>query len=121
MVVAFNSFVSRAIALRAPTQSTVSYPPREAFVDAVLRVVVNAVVADTDGTSASTTIKQGKSGGGGGDTRRRRRRVFFSSFDPDVCLMLHLKQPYLPVSERLLAKNDKTKTTNACSLCRCCS
>jgi glycerophosphodiester phosphodiesterase len=46
-------------------------PPRNAFVDAVLDVVF-AHVAD-------------------------ERRIFFSSFDPDLCLLLHMKQTVYPV------------------------
>jgi glycerophosphoryl diester phosphodiesterase len=55
----------------AREEGFVRLPPRNAFVDKVLDVVF-AHVAD-------------------------ERRIFFSSFDPDLCLMLHMKQTVYPV------------------------
>ena len=66
---------------------------RNEFADAVLRVVMDEAGGHGPAGGSPTV----GTGGGGGGSSSSARRVIFSSFDPDLCTLLALKQPRHPV------------------------
>ena len=68
---------------------------RNEFADAVLRVVMDEAGGHGPAGGSPTVVRGG--GGAGASCPPPARRVIFSSFDPDLCTLLALKQPRHPV------------------------